>query len=40
MKVTANYGFQDLAIGAILGYVLAILGSITSLIYSLLQFEK
>lgn len=37
---TANYGSQDLAIGAILGYVLAILGSITSLIYSLLQFEK
>lgn len=37
---TANYGFLDLAIGAILGYVLAILGSITSLIYSLLQFEK
>lgn len=39
-EVTANYGGQDLAIGAILGYVLAILGSITSLIYSLLQFEK
>lgn len=37
---TANYGYLDLAIGAILGYVLAILGSITSLIYSLLQFEK
>lgn len=39
-EVTANYGGLDLAIGAILGYVLAILGSITSLIYSLLQFEK
>src|SRR5690554_861126 len=38
--VRGNFSGEDLAIGAILGYVFAIIGSIISLIYTVLQFEK
>lgn len=35
-----NYGSADLAIGAILGLVFSILGAITSILYTVMQFAK
>ncbi|CDR30731.1 Uncharacterised protein [Acholeplasma oculi] len=37
--VTGNYANYQLAIGGIISYVLAIIGSVLSLLYTILQFE-
>lgn len=39
-KISGNYGSTELGIGSILGYIFAILGAVTSLIYAVLQFER
>ena len=39
-EVHGNYGSYNLAIGAVMAYIFAILGAIFSLLYAILQFEK
>lgn len=40
VDVNGNFSNLNLAIGPILGYIFAILGTISSILYTILQFEK
>jgi hypothetical protein len=40
VDVNGNFSSLNLAIGPILGYVFSILGTISSIVYTILQFEK